>query len=415
MARIKTLDDFDVAGRTVLVRTDFNCPVEPESGRIKDDTRIRAAAPTISELARKGARVVILSHQGDPLDYQNFFSLREHATRLQHAMGGPVEFIDDVCGPAARERIRTLRDGEVLLLENVRYHTEETIIFEKQVGLSPERQAKTPLVARLAPLAHLYVCDAFACVHRSQPSLVGFPQLLPSAAGRLFQREMETLLHVRERPEHPCVFVLGGAKILDAFAMMQTVLENGAADEVLTGGLVANVFLAADGVSLGEPSMRVLRDLKLEGFIPTARDLLRRFGDRIRRPVDVGIEGPRGRKDIAVADLPSEGRIMDIGPATLADYAARIERARTIFFNGPAGVYEDEKFASGTRGVLEAIGRSSGFSLIGGGDSIAAANRFRVADRISYVCTAGGGLILFLSGKPLPVIQALEMAAARNG
>jgi len=412
---IRTLDDFDFDGKTVLLRTDFNCPVEAGSGRIKDDTRIRAAVPTIDELARKGARVVILSHQGDPLDYQNFFSLREHAGRLRKALGRPVAFLDDVCGPAARDRIKALRDGDVLLLDNVRHHTEETIIFEKQVGLPPERQAKTPVVARLAPLAEIYVCDAFACVHRSQPTLVGFPELLPSAAGRLFQRELETLLRVRDDPEHPCVFVLGGAKILDAFAMMRSVLENGSADEVLATGLVGNVFLAAGGASLGEPSMKVLRELKLEGFISAAGDLRRRFGERIRVPVDVGIERPGGREDVAASALPADGRIMDIGPETLADYAGRIERARTIFLNGPAGVYEDDRFAAGTRGIWEAVGRSGGFSLIGGGDTIAAARRFGVADRVGYVCTAGGGLILFLSGKPLPALRALEKAAAREG
>ena len=404
---MKTLDDFDVKGKAVLVRVDFNCPVDAETARIKDDTRIRAAAPTIRELAEKGARVVVLSHQGDPLDYQNFLSLAEHAERLQVVLGRPVAFIDDVCGPAARDRVRALSDGDVLLLENVRYHTEETIIFEKQVALSPAEQAATPVVAKLAPLADLYVCDAFACVHRSQPTLVGFPELLPSAAGRLFQRELETLTRVRENPEHPCIFLLGGAKILDAFTMVQSVLENGSADMVLAAGLVGHMFLLADGVDLGEPSMKVIRDLKLESYVSVAADLRKKFGDKIRRPTDVGAKTERGRTDLAVSDLPADGPIMDIGAGTLAHYSDVVAGAWTIFLNGPAGVYEQDEFAAGTSGLWEAVGRSEAFSLIGGGDTIAAAKRFGVADKVSYICTAGGGLILFLSGKPLPVVDAL--------
>jgi len=407
MTAMKTLDDFTVRGKTVLVRVDFNCPVEKGTKRIKDDTRIRAAAPTIGELSEKGARVVVLSHQGDPLDYQNFTTLAEHAERLAAVLGKPVLFIDDVCGPAARERISQLGEGEVLLLENVRYHTEETIIFEKQVGMSPAEQAGTPVVAKLTPLADLYVCDAFACVHRSEPTLVGFPEVLPSAAGRLFQREIETLTRVRERPDKPCVFILGGAKILDAFAMMQTVLENDSADLILPVGLVGQMFLIADGVDLGEPSMDVIREMKLEQFADAARELAGAFGDRIRRPVDVAVNRDGKREEVAVADLPADAAIMDIGGRTIASYRDEISRAKTVFLNGPAGVYEEQPFSQGTGELWRAVAQSDAFSFIGGGDTIAAANRFGVADDMSAICTAGGGLILFLSGKKLPVLEAL--------
>ena len=414
MAKIRTLDDIEVEGKTVFVRVDFNCPVEKGTGRIKDDTRIRAAAPTIAELADRWARVVVLSHQGDPLDYQNFFSLAEHAARLETALGRTVGFINDVCGPAARAGVKALKDGEILLLENVRQHTEETIIFEKQVALSPVEQAKTPVVSKLAPLGDFYVCDAFACVHRSEPTLVGFPELLPSAAGRLFQRELETLTRVRENPERPCLFLLGGAKILDAFAMMQTVLENGSADGILSTGLVGQMFLLADRVDLGEASMKVVRELKLEQFIPNAASLLEKFGDRIRRPLDVAIERDRRRVEILDSDLPADAPIMDIGARTIEAYSKDIAGARTVFLNGPAGVYEREQFAAGTKALWEAVARSDAFSLIGGGDTIAAAKRFGVAQEVSYICTAGGGLILFLSGKPLPVVDALVRSAQRH-
>ena len=413
-SEFRTLDDIKVSGKTVFVRVDFNCPLDKDTGRIKDDTRIRAAAPTISELADKGARVVVLSHQGDPLDYQNFISLAEHAEHLREILAKPVAFIDDVCGPAARDRVRALKDGEILLLENVRFHTEETIIFEKQVALPPAEQAGTPVVAKLAPLGDFYVCDAFACVHRSEPTLVGFPEILPSTAGRLFQREMETLTRVRENPQKPCVFVLGGAKILDAFAMMRAVLDNGSADTVLATGLVGQMFLRADGITLGEPSMQVIREMKLDGFVSTAAELRKTFGDTILRPLDVGIKTASGRADVAVSDLPADGPIMDIGPKTLRAYSDVLVRARTIFLNGPAGVYEQEEFASGTRGLWQATAQSDAFSLIGGGDTIAAAKRFGVADKVSYICTAGGGLILFLSGKPLPVVDALRKSAQKE-
>jgi phosphoglycerate kinase len=409
-ANIRTLDDFQVRGKTVLLRVDINCPVETGTKRIKDDTRIRASTPTISELAEKGARVVVLAHQGDPLDYQNYTSLAEHAERLSQALKRPIVFVDDVCGPAARERIRALRDGEILLLENVRYHTEETIIFEKQVALPPAEQARTPVVAKLAPLAQLFVCDAFACVHRSQPTLVGFPEILPSAAGRLFQKELETLTRVREKPEKPCVFVLGGAKILDAFAMMQTVLDNGSADQILTTGLVGQIFLLAAGIRLGEPSMKVIRDLKLEPFIPIAAELMKKFGGRILCPTDVAFEKEGRRAEAAVAELPVNSAVKDIGHRTLNRYSEILAGARTLFMNGPAGVYEQPLFAEGTRGIWEAVAGSKGFSLIGGGDTIAAAKRFKVSDRISYICTAGGGLILFMSGVKLPVVEALAKA-----
>ncbi|MFH0965242.1 MAG: phosphoglycerate kinase [Planctomycetota bacterium] len=412
---IRTLDDFEVQGRTVLVRADFNCPIEKGTRRIKDDTRIRASAPTIRELAEKGARVVVLSHQGDPLDYQNFTSLAEHAERLSTALGKRVIFIDDVCGPAARERIRQLGEGEVLLLENVRYHTEETIIFEKQVALSPEEQAETPVVRKLSPLAQLYVCDAFACVHRSEPTLVGFPEVLPSAAGRLFAAELATLERVRENPEKPCVFMLGGAKILDAFAMMKTVLASGSADEILATGLVGQVFLLAEGIELGEASMRVIREMKLAEFVPAAKELLAGHGKKIRRPVDVAVDRDGAREEVRVKELPADGPIMDVGTRTVKEYADVLAKARTIFLNGPAGAYEREEFSEGTRRLWEAVARSDGFSLIGGGDTIAAAKRFGVAEEMSAISTAGGGLILYLSGEKLPVLEALEKSGRREG
>ena len=256
---IATLDDLDVAGRVVLCRVDINAPLDPESGGLRDTTRLEGCAPTVAELAERGARVVLLAHQGGDLEYHNYASTEPHAAVMTTLVGRPVAFIDDVVGPAARARIAALADGEVLLLDNVRFVAEELTLFETKLKLTPEQQAKTLVVRKLAPLADLYVCDAFAAAHRSQPSLVGFEQLLPSAMGRLFEREYENLSHLREEPDRPCVFVLGGTKIQEAFPMMAAALRDGVVDTVLAAGLVANVMLAARGVDIGAPSMEFIR------------------------------------------------------------------------------------------------------------------------------------------------------------
>ena len=407
---IRTLDDFDVAGKTVLLRVDINSPVDAHTKRIKDDTRIKASVPTIRELAEKRAKVVILAHQADPMDYQNFTSLEEHASLLQQALGKPIKFIDDVVGPAAREAIKSLGEGEILLLENVRIHTEETIIFEKQLKLTPADQVKTIVVQKLAPLADLYLCDAFACVHRSEPTLVGFPEVLPSGCGRLFEEEVRVLNKVSKDPARPCLFMLGGAKILDAFKMMESALANGTADEVLSTGLVADIMLKAAGYDLGKETDALIKDKHLEEFIPVADKLLKAYPDRVLYPKDVAILRSGKRAELGTSALPADGLIVDIGSKTVEEYGRLILSAGTIFMNGPAGIYENEESAFGTKSLWEKVAESDAFSLIGGGDTIAAAKKFGVEDAISYICTAGGGLIMYLSGEVLPVMEALRSA-----
>jgi phosphoglycerate kinase len=418
---VLTLGDFELEGKTVLLRVDINSPIDHDTREIRDDMRIQRCLPTIRELADRGARVAILAHQGDPLDYQNFTPLAEHATLLSRLLNRPVAYLDDVAGPTARERIRRLRDGEVLLLENVRIHTEETIIFEEKVRLDPAEQARTYIVRNLAPLADLYVCDAFAAVHRSEPTLVGFPKLLPAAAGRLFEEELRVLTQVRERPERPCLFLLGGAKILDAFKMMRTALESGTADGVLTVGLTGEILLIAAGFDLGHETMTFLERKNLLGFVEPARDLLQTFQGKLLYPLDVAVIREGGRCERTRDTLPVPGLIVDVGQRTVDAYADHIAAAGTVFVNGPAGVYEEEASALGTRELWQAMAGSPAFTVIGGGDSIAAARKFGVlgpragpgGEAFSYVCTAGGGLVRFLAGEPLPVINALAEAAAR--
>ena len=409
---ILTLDDISVEGKTVLLRVDINSPVD-ESKRIKDRTRILRCLPTIRELHAGKARLVILAHQADPIEYQNFTVLEEHARILSELLGTRVEYVDDVAGPFAIDKIRAMQPGDILLLDNVRVYTEETIIFEKEVKLPPEDQARTTVVRRLSPLADVYVCDAFAAVHRSQPTLVGFPELLPSAAGRLFEEELRVLSRVKQNPERPCLFILGGAKILDAFRMMRSALEDGSADKILTTGLVAQIMLKAKGVHLGRASEAYLEKKNLLEFVPAAEESLKNHAERIVCPEDLAVETAGQRKQLDVGALPDEQPIADIGERTIQRYCTLIAEAKTVFVNGPAGVYENPLFALGTRRIWEAVAASEAFSVLGGGDSIAAAKLFGLQEQISFISTAGGGLIRFLAGEKLAVVEALEKSAAR--
>jgi phosphoglycerate kinase len=410
---VLTLDNLSLEGKTVLLRVDINLPIDHQTGAVKDDTRIRRCLPTMQEISARGARLVILAHQGDPLDYQNFTTLSRHAELVEGLLGRPVFYLDDVAGPAARARIQSLQNGEILLLENVRIHTEETIIFEESVALSPEEQAQTYIVRNLAPLADYFVCDAFAAVHRSEPTLVGFQELLPSAAGRLFEEELRVLTQVRGQPNRPCLFVLGGAKILDAFKMMKAALESGAADGVLTVGLTGEIMLLAAGFDLGEKTRAFLDSKNLLSFVEPARQLLDLFPERLFFPLDIAIIYNGQREEFGRESLPASELVVDIGAKTIADYRDRIAAAQTIFVNGPAGVYEEQSSEAGTQALWKAMADSPAFTVIGGGDSIAAARKYEVLDDFSYVCTAGGGLVRFLAGEPLPVIKALEKAAVR--
>ncbi|HEX5641895.1 MAG TPA: phosphoglycerate kinase [Thermoleophilia bacterium] len=412
---IHTLDDFAWGGKTVLCRVDINAPLDRETGGLRDITRLKGCAPTVSELAEAGARVVLLAHQGGDLEYHNYASTEPHAAVMSELTGRDVGFIDDVCGPAAREAVGRLADGDVLLLDNVRFCGEELTLFERKLELSPEDQAKTLVVRKLAPLADLYVCDAFAAAHRSQPTLVGFEQLLPSAMGRLFEREYENLARLREEPARPCVFVLGGTKIQEAFPMMAAALADGVVDTVLTAGLVANVMLAASGVDLGEPSLEFIRSSQLEPYIEESKAILAAHGDKVVLPADLAVVRGGVRAEVAAAGLPVDQPVVDIGHAAVEEYRRHIAAAGTVFANGPAGVFEQPETEYGTRAIWEAMADSAAFSALGGGDSVTAMNRFGLAERFDYVCTAGGAMVQFLSGKPMPVVEALKASAVRFG
>lgn len=408
---IRTLDEVQVQGKTVLCRVDINQPVDRASGTLKSINRITACVPTIRELSDKGAKVVLLAHQGSDIEYKNYYTTKPHAGVLSRLLEREVKWIDDVCGPAARQMIRELKNGEILLLDNVRFVAEEQTLFEMKLRLSHEEQAKTLLVEKLAPLAGLYVCDAFAAAHRDQPSLCGFEQVLPSAMGRLFEQEFCTVSQVMEDPDRPCVFVLGGAKISDAFLMMNTVLSRGVADQILTGGLVANIFLTALGKDIGQGSVDFILKSNYGEYIEKAKDLYQQYGEKITLPEDLAWVEDGVRQEAVVGAIPKEAAAIDIGHKTAQSYRAAILSAKTVFVNGPMGVFEQEPSEYGTKQVWQALAETEGHTVLGGGDSITATEKYGLTGQMGYICTGGGALIRFLSGEELPVVKALRHGA----
>ena len=408
MTKLLTLDDVDVEGKTVLVRVDFNSPIDVETKKILDETRIRThGETTIKELVQKGAKVVVLAHQGRPGE-PDFTRLEEHAEVLSRVLGNRIKYTNGIFDEKVLDAIRRLENGDVLVLENVRMFA-----GEQKKGM-PEEHAKTEMVLKLAPLADLFVNDAFAAAHRSHVSIVGFTAVLPSVAGRIMERELKSLAKVLESPEKPCVFILGGAKADDALEISRYVLDNGIADFVLTGGVAGHVFLVARGFNLGKPNMDFLERKELLGFVPGIRELMERYPDEIKVPLDVAVEVEGKRKEISVDELPVDYPIFDIGAITVESYARIIRDAKSIVISGPVGVYENSEFVFGTKGIFGEVANSEGFSLAGGGHTVAALQELGLSDKISYISTAGGALIEFLMGKKLPGVVALEKAATRK-
>jgi len=404
MAKYKTIDDFQVKNKVVLVRVDFNSEIDPTTKKVTSDVRIRAhAESTLKELAEKGAKTVVLAHQGRKGD-PDYTPLKEHAEILAKILKCPVKYVDDLFGDKAKAAIKDLKGGEILVLENVRGWDKET------KSTTPEEASKTELVQNLAPLTDLFVNDAFAAAHRGHVSMVGFTAVLPSAAGRIMERELKSLSKALEKPEKPSVYVMGGAKADDSLEISKYVLGKGIADYVLTGGVTGQLFLAAKGNNLGKGNMAYLDKKELTGLIPGIKALEEQYGEKVMTPVDLALDLHGKRKEIKINKLPTENSIMDIGARTVEAYAAIIASAKSIVVSGPMGVYENKEFNYGTKKVFEAIANSRAFSLAGGGNTIAAINEYGLTKKIGYISTAGGALIEFLMGKKLPGVVALEDA-----
>ncbi len=386
---LRTVRDVDVQGKRVLMRVDFNVPLK--DGRVVDDTRIRAALPTLNFLIEHGAALILCSHLGRPKgEPMPEYSLRPVAEHLSSLLGKPVAFSEECIGPIAEKAAKALKPGDVLLLENTRFYPGET--------KNDEQMAK-----QLAVLADIYVNDAFGSAHRAHASTEGVAKYLPAVAGFLMEKEIQYLGQAIADPKRPFVAILGGAKISDKIGVIRNLLQK--ADQVLIGGGMANTFFRAQGYPVGDSLVEA-------DALDIARELLTQGGHRLRLPIDVVIadrfENEAERKVIAMGPVPDGWRIMDIGPETIQAYRKVIAEAGTIVWNGPMGVFEFPAFATGTYELAKAIADSKATSIIGGGDSVAAVQQAGVADRITHISTGGGASLEMLEGIVLPGLAALQ-------
>jgi len=397
---IATLADAGKLTGTVMLRVDFNSPIDPSTNQILDDKRFREHLPTVQAL--EDTRLVVITHQSRP-GKKDFTTLEAHAAKLERLLGRPVTYVDDIFGRCAREAIRGAKRGDVLMLENLRFAAEENLT------LKPEEAKKTVLVRRLASMAEFYVNDAFGTAHRSQPSIVGLPLALPSVAGLLMEKEITNLSRVFSDAPRPVTFVLGGTKVDDSIAVAQNVLAHGPADRVVMVGVVGNVFLLAAGYRIGRPSERLIEDLGYMAEIERAKTLLEVYGDRIVLPDSVAVREDGERVDYPLNAIPEDAQVLDIGTEAIQRVAEVIATSGTVVVNGPAGLFEEEPFALGTYEILRAASGVE-FSIVGGGHSGAAVERLGIEDRFTHISTGGGAAIEFLTGKKLPAIEALEMS-----
>jgi phosphoglycerate kinase len=388
--KTRSVRDASVAGKRVFVRVDFNVPLDGQT--ITDDTRIRAALPTIEHLVDQGARVILCSHLGRPKGKPNdAFRLNPVSNRLAELLGKPVKTVSDVVGPEAKDAAARLSDGEIMLLENVRFE--------------PGEEKNDPNLAReLASLADIYVNDAFGAAHRAHASTAGIAGFLPAYAGFLMDAEVSALQRLLDKPERPFITILGGAKVSDKLAVIENLIPK--VDVLLIGGGMANTFLLAQGRRIG--SSLAERDFEIK-----ARELLEQAADsgtEILLPIDVAVAADfDGTPEIVSVDNVRDDRaIFDIGPESVATFTARIGAARTIFWNGPMGVFEKPAFANGTRAIALAVANSDAFTVVGGGDSVAAVEQTGVADRISHISTGGGASLEFVEGRELPGLTPLQ-------
>lgn len=391
---IKSIRDIDIRGKRVFFRFDFNVPLGQE-GAIKDDTRIRRALPTLRYAVSQGARSILSSHLGRPKgEVKPELSLRPVARHLQDLLARDVSFVDDCVGDKVRQAVGSLSAGGLLLLENLRFHAGET-------------KNDPQFAAQLAALAEVYVNDAFGTAHRAHASTVGVPErVTEKGAGLLLKEELDCLGKALATPERPVVAIFGGAKVSDKLAILRHLIER--MDTILIGGGMANTFLRAQGINVG-------RSLVEPDMIDTANEIMQsaeKQGCSIALPVDVVVaremkDGARS-STVGTAAIPEDEMVLDIGPRTLEQFKECVDKARTVVWNGPMGVFEIDAFKRGTMELAKAVADSSAFSVIGGGDSVRAVYQAEVADRISYISTGGGAFLEFMEGRALPGVAALD-------
>ncbi|MCI8425857.1 MAG: phosphoglycerate kinase [Adlercreutzia sp.] len=394
MADIKTIDEGQFAGKRVLVRVDFNVPLDGDT--VTDDTRIRAALPTIQKLVDDGARVILMSHLGRPAGegFEEKFSLRPAAARLAELVEAPVAFAKDTVGPDAQAKAAALAGGEILVLENLR--------FDKR-----EKKNDAAFCEELAALGDVYVNDAFGTAHRAHASTAGVAALLPAYAGYLMEREVSTLTGMLDEPKRPFVAILGGSKVSDKIKVIDALLDK--ADTLIIGGGMCFTFLAAQGKSVGTSLMEA-------DWVERAADMMKKADDRgvaLLLPVDVvaadAFANDARTAIVSVDEIPDDMMGLDIGPATAELYAEAIGMGKSVFWNGPMGVFEMPSYEAGTRRVAEAVAdNAEADTIIGGGDSVAAVNKFDLADKMTFISTGGGASMELVQGEKLPGVESLK-------
>jgi len=395
---IGTLKDIKPEGRTILLRLDLNSPIDPTTKHILDDKRFREHLPTIQALSQ--SRVVIVTHQSRP-GKKDFTTLEAHAERLEALLQRKVRYVDDIFGQCARDAVRAMKNGDVLILENVRFNAEENLTVK------PDEAQKLFLVRKLAQMGDYFVNDAFGTAHRSQPTMVGLPLAMRSVAGLLMEREVTMLTRVFQNSPRPVCMVLGGTKVDDSISVAENMLNASTADSIIVTGVVANIFLAAAGFDIGKPSSQLIQQLKYEGEIPRAKNLLSSFSEKIIIPEYVAVKQEGKRVEYPVNSIPADAPIMDAGMDTIASMSATIRKCGTVVFNGPAGVFEEPDFATGTYELLQAASKVE-FSIIGGGHTAAVVEKMGIDRKFTHISTGGGACIEFLTGKKLPAVEALE-------
>lgn len=397
--KLLTLDDLETKGKTVFLRVDMNCPIDPKTMEIIETSRIRESTESLRDLKR--AKVVIASHQGR-VGNKDYTGMERHAKVLEKILDRPIKYVEDVIGTEAQREIKKLKDGDILLLDNLRLCAEENYEF------TPAEASKTIMVTRLSKLFDLCVLDSFPSSHRAHPSIVGFSHVLPSCAGRLVEREVRKLDEIMTVAKAPHVIVLGGSKVMDRLEAIKTLIQSGRADQVLLTGVIANVFMRAQG------RIKFPLDIKSEEeVISKAHLLIGEYPDVFSTPVDIAIERNGKRVEMDVREIGKGDKILDLGPNTVEHYMKSIRGAGTVFISGPAGFFENDNFKFGTESLLRGVADSFATTIVSGGHLTAALKRYGLTEKIHHISTAGGALVLYLTGVKLPMIQSLEEAAQR--
>jgi len=397
--KILTLADFDVKGKTVLLRVDMNCPIDPKTGEISGAKRIEEVIETINAL--KDAKLVVASHQGR-VGNKDYIGMEQHAKILENLLGKKITYVQDVMGSLAQSEIKKMNSGDIILLDNLRFCAEENYEF------SPDDASNTIMVKRLGDLFDLCVLDCFPSAHRAHPSLVGFSNIIPACAGKVVEREVRNLEEILTVAKAPHVVVLGGSKVADRLEAIKMLIKRGRADQILLTGLIGNVFMRAQA--------RIKYPLGIKGedeAVAKAHTLLGEYPDVFNTPVDVAINKDGERVEMEVRLLNKGDLIYDLGQKTIEHYSRIIASAGTVFISGPPGFFEIDKFSIGTKSLLEAVSNSMATTIVSGGHLTSALKKYGLAEKITHISTAGGALVLYLTGEKLPMIQSLENAAKR--